>query len=187
VGFKNGTDGNISIAVDAIRAAAVDHYFLSVTKQGISAIVHTTGNDACHVILRGGNAGPNYSSTHVKEACQTLAKADLQPRLMIDCSHGNSNKDYKRQPIVASDVAAQLSDPASETADMIFGVMIESHLKEGRQNIPAEGPKGLQYGQSITDACIAWESTTAVLEELRSAVRARRANKEAKAAAGNGH
>ncbi|KAI9021086.1 3-deoxy-7-phosphoheptulonate synthase [Hyaloraphidium curvatum] len=184
VGFKNGTDGNIGIAVDAIRAAAVDHYFLSVTKQGISAIVHTAGNDACHVILRGGNKGPNYAAEHVAAACAELSKAGLAPRLMVDCSHGNSSKDYKRQPVVAGDVAQQLADPASRTADGIFGVMIESHLKEGRQNIPAEGPQGLAYGQSITDACISWENTVAVLDQLAEAVRARRENR--KRAQGNG-
>lgn len=135
------------------------------------------------MILRGGNKGPNYSAEDVKAACTELQKAGLGPRLMIDCSHGNSNKDYKRQPLVVADIAAQMSAPGSETADMIFGIMLESHLKEGRQNIPAEGPAGLTYGQSITDACISWESTIAVLDELRVAVQKRRANK---AAAGNG-
>jgi len=175
VGFKNGTDGNIGIAVDAIRAASSDHFFLSVTKQGLSAIVHTTVNDSCHVILRGGNSGPNYAAEHVGAACKELTKAGLSPRVMVDCSHGNSSKLFSNQPKVVEDIAKQLSNP--ETADTILGVMIESHLNEGRQNIPPEGPKGLKYGVSITDGCIAWADTVGVLDRLREGVRTRRANK----------
>jgi 3-deoxy-7-phosphoheptulonate synthase len=175
VGFKNGTDGNVGIAVDAIRAASSDHFFLSVTKQGLSAIVHTSGNDSCHVILRGGNSGPNYEAQHVEAACKELVKAGLPARVMVDCSHGNSSKLFSNQPKVVQDVAKQLSNPA--TADSILGVMIESHLNEGRQNIPPEGPQGLKYGVSITDGCINWENTVVSLNVLREAVHQRRTSK----------
>ncbi|KAI8877712.1 3-deoxy-7-phosphoheptulonate synthase [Backusella circina FSU 941] len=174
VGFKNGTDGGMTVAMDAIKAASHGHHFLSVTKQGLSAIVETAGNDACHVILRGGKSGPNYSAEHIKASAQDLIKNKLNPALMVDCSHGNSSKDHKRQPIVAQDVANQLAQP-EETGNYIIGVMIESNLVEGRQDIPHEGPKGLNYGQSITDACIHWEDTVASLNALREGVRARRA------------
>ncbi|MFT5085933.1 MAG: 3-deoxy-7-phosphoheptulonate synthase [Candidatus Latescibacterota bacterium] len=170
VGFKNGTDGTIQIAIDAIGAAQHPHHFLSVTKQGISAIVATTGNDSCHVILRGGNSGPNYAAADVDQVVAQLEKAGLPHRVMVDCSHGNSSKDHARQPIVARDIAAQIA----AGSDRIFGVMIESHLVEGRQSQKAGQP--LTYGQSITDACISWETTEESLNELAAAVRQRRQN-----------
>ncbi|MBB5019244.1 3-deoxy-7-phosphoheptulonate synthase [Chitinivorax tropicus] len=169
VGFKNGTDGNLKIAVDAIRAAQVPHHFLSVTKLGHSAIVSTTGNPDCHVILRGGKE-PNYDAASVDAAAKELEKVGLSPKLMVDFSHANSRKDYRRQMEVTDDVANQLA--AGEKR--IFGVMIESHLQEGRQDlIPG---KELCYGQSITDACIGWADTEVALRRLASAVRERRAN-----------
>ncbi|ORY07597.1 3-deoxy-7-phosphoheptulonate synthase [Basidiobolus meristosporus CBS 931.73] len=173
VGFKNGTDGNVRVAIDAIKAASNGHSFLSVTKQGLSAIVTTEGNEHCHVILRGGATGPNYSAEHVKAVSDQLVAAKLRSSVMIDCSHGNSSKVFSRQVLVAEDIASQLSN--KETGALIFGVMIESHINEGRQDIPAEGPTGLNYGQSITDACIGWEDTVKVLETLRKGVQARRA------------
>ncbi|EGG08609.1 uncharacterized protein MELLADRAFT_71440 [Melampsora larici-populina 98AG31] len=173
VGFKNGTNGGVAIAIDAIRAASAGHHFLSVTKQGLSAIVSTNGNDACHVILRGSTDGPNYSAQHVESCSAQLSKAGLRPSVMIDCSHGNSQKQFARQVVVAEDISTQLA--SGKTAQNIMGVMIESHLKEGRQDIPAEGPSGLVYGQSITDACISFETTIKVLETLAEGVRQRRA------------
>ena len=167
VGFKNGTDGNIRIAVDAIKAAASPHHFLSVTKAGHSAIVSTAGNEDCHVILRGGKA-PNYDAASVEAACQDLGKAGLAARLMIDFSHANSEKKFKRQIDVAQDVAGQMAGGD----DRICGVMIESHLKEGRQDLVPGKP--LEYGQSITDACIGWEDSIDVLNLLAEAVRKRR-------------
>ncbi len=164
VGFKNGTDGNLKIAIDAIGAASHPHHFLSVTKTGHSAIVHTNGNPDCHVILRGGKE-PNYSSSHVQAAREQLAKAGLDAKLMIDCSHANSNKDYTRQMIVAQDIAEQLKNGE----DAIMGVMVESHLVEGRQDKPET------YGQSITDACIGWDTTEALLALLADAQRSRTA------------
>lgn len=164
VGFKNGTDGNLKIAIDAIGAASHPHHFLSVTKTGHSAIVHTNGNPDCHVILRGGKE-PNYSSSHVQAAREQLAKAGLDAKLMIDCSHANSNKDYTRQMIVAQDIAEQLKN--GENA--IMGVMVESHLVEGRQDKPET------YGQSITDACIGWDTTEELLALLADAQRSRTA------------
>jgi 3-deoxy-7-phosphoheptulonate synthase len=174
VGFKNGTDGGITVAMDAIGAASHGHHFLSVTKQGLSAIIETSGNDACHVILRGGKAGPNYSAEHIKAAAKDLIKHKLKPIVMVDCSHGNSSKDHNRQPIVAQDIANQLANPV-ETGENIIGAMIESNLTEGRQDIPAEGAHRLTYGKSITDACINWEDTVKCLDVLRNGVRARRA------------
>jgi 3-deoxy-7-phosphoheptulonate synthase len=167
VGFKNGTDGNIRIAVDAIKAAASPHHFLSVTKQGQSAIVSTTGNEDCHVILRGGKT-PNYDSESVNAAAHELANAGLNSKLMIDCSHANSLKQYKMQIEVAKNVAQQLADGE----DKIMGVMVESHLNEGRQ----EHSVGcqLEYGKSITDPCLGWSDTLQVLETLAAGVRARR-------------
>ena len=167
VGFKNGTDGNVRIAIDAIRAAQSPHHFLSVTKAGHSAIVSTTGNEDCHVILRGGKE-PNYDSAHVDAAAKEVAAAALAARLMIDFSHANSAKDFKRQINVAHDVAAQLA--AGE--ERIVGVMVESHLVEGRQNLVPDTP--LEYGKSITDACLGWDDSVAVLEILAQGVRARR-------------
>jgi 3-deoxy-7-phosphoheptulonate synthase len=168
VGFKNGTDGNVKIACDAILAAKQHHHFLSVHKNGQVAIVETRGNDDCHIILRGG-AAPNYDSASVAAACKALAAAGLPERLMIDLSHANAAKQYKRQIDVAADVGAQLA--AGE--GRIVGVMVESHLKEGRQDLVAGQP--LEYGKSITDACIGWEDSVPLLEGLAEAVRRRRA------------
>jgi 3-deoxy-7-phosphoheptulonate synthase len=167
VGFKNGTDGNVRIAVDAIKAAASPHHFLSVTKAGHSAIVSTNGNEDCHVILRGGKQ-PNYDAASVDAACVELSKSGLAARVMIDFSHANSRKDFKRQIEVAHEVATQMS--CGE--DRIFGVMVESHLKEGRQDL--KPGIALDHGVSITDACIGWEDTVTVLDQLAEAVRKRR-------------
>jgi len=175
VGFKNGTDGNTQIAIDAIQAAGHPHQFLSVTKQGLSAIVVTRGNPDCHIILRGSNAGPNHGAEDVARAIASLERAKLPPRLMVDCSHGNSRKDPARQPAVARDVAAQLGAAGADGSAPVFGVMIESHLVGGRQDRVAGRP--LVYGQSITDACLAWSDTLPVLRELAEAVRARRAGR----------
>jgi 3-deoxy-7-phosphoheptulonate synthase len=168
VGFKNGTDGNVKIACDAILAAKQHHHFLSVHKNGQVAIVETRGNDDCHIILRGG-AAPNYDAASVAAACKALAAAGLPERLMIDLSHANAAKQYKRQLDVAADVGAQLA--AGERR--IVGVMVESHLKEGRQDlVPGRAP---EYGRSITDACIGWEDSVPLLDGLADAVRRRRA------------
>jgi 3-deoxy-7-phosphoheptulonate synthase len=167
VGFKNGTDGNLRIAVDAIRTSQHPHHFLSVTKAGHSAIVSTIGNEDCHVILRGGKQ-PNYDASSVDAACKELAAAGLAQRVMIDLSHSNSQKNYMRQIVVGREVSAQIA----HGDDRITGVMIESNLKAGRQDlIPG---KELVYGQSITDACIGWDETVPLLEGLAEAVRARR-------------
>jgi len=167
VGFKNGTDGNIKIAMDAIKAASQPHHFLSVTKGGHSAIVSTVGNNDCHLILRGGKV-PNYDAENVQAACDLLVKSGLRPRLMVDASHANSHKDYRKQPQVLEDVARQM-----EAGDeRIFGVMVESNLVGGRQDLIAGQP--LAYGQSITDGCIDWETSLGVLERLAAAVRKRR-------------
>jgi 3-deoxy-7-phosphoheptulonate synthase len=173
VGFKNGTDGNLKIAVDAIRTSQHPHCFLSVTKEGHSAIVLTTGNEDCHVILRGGKK-PNYDAASVELASRQLSSAGLAQRLMIDISHSNSEKDFKKQVIVGHAVAEQIA--AGD--DRIMGVMIESHLKEGRQDLSPG--KELSYGQSITDACIGWEDTVVLLEELAQSVRSRRIKTEAR-------
>lgn len=167
VGFKNGTDGNTKIAIDAIKAASQPHHFLSVTKGGHSAIVSTAGNGDCHIILRGGKQ-PNYDAASVQSAAEVLEKAGLPARIMVDASHANSNKDYRNQPKVAEDIAAQMEAGDSR----IFGVMIESHLVAGRQDL-VEG-QSLTYGQSITDGCIDWESSVQVLERLAAAVSRRR-------------
>ena len=167
VGFKNGTDGNIRIAVDAIKAAASPHHFLSVTKAGHSAIVSTNGNEDCHVILRGGKA-PNFDAAAVEAACIDLGKSGLAARVMIDFSHANSSKQFKKQLDVARDVGAQMA--AGD--DRIFGVMIESHLNEGRQDHTPGKP--LAYGVSVTDACLGWADSVESLEILAEAVRKRR-------------
>ncbi len=167
VGFKNGTDGNIKIAVDAIKAAATTHHFLSVTKAGHSAIVSTNGNEDCHVILRGGKHA-NYDAASVEAACGELGKSGLAARVMVDCSHANSRKDYKKQVDVAHDIGGQLANGE----DRIFGVMIESHLNPGRQDL--KPGIALDHGVSITDACIGWEDTVIVLDLLAEAVRKRR-------------
>ncbi len=168
IGFKNGTDGNVQIAIDAIRAASHPHHFLSVTKQGIQAIVATRGNDRCHVILRGGNGGPNFSPEHVEQYAKQLDKNQQPARLMVDASHGNSSKNHKNQPGVARAIGEQIR--AGDTR--VFGLMIESHLVEGRQDYKVGAPA--TYGQSITDACISFDDTVPVLEDLADAVRTRR-------------
>jgi 3-deoxy-7-phosphoheptulonate synthase len=169
VGFKNGTDGGVQIAIDAVRAAAHPHSFLGVTEQGLAGIVSTRGNTDCHVILRGGQSGPNYDAASVGKVLAALRAAGVPARLMIDTSHGNSEKDYRRQPRVARDIAAQIGQGERG----IIGVLMESFLVEGRQDLV--DPARLVYGQSITDACLSWEMTVPVLQELAAAVRARRA------------
>jgi len=170
IGFKNGTDGNLKIAIDALMASAQPHYFLSVHKNGQVAIVETGGNEDCHVILRGGKV-PNYDAESVNAACSALKAAGLMERLMIDLSHSNSSKQYKKQIEVGGDVGAQIAKGDRR----IIGVMVESHLVEGKQDL-IEG-KHLVYGQSITDACIGWEDSEKVLSLLAESVRARRATK----------
>ena len=168
VGFKNGTDGGVQIAIDALRAVAHPHRFLGVTEQGLAGIVSTRGNPDCHVILRGGQSGPNYDAGSVGKTLDALRDAGLPARLMIDTSHGNSEKDHRRQSLVADDVAGQVAQ--GETG--IVGIMMESFLVDGRQDL--RDPARLVYGQSITDACIGWETTVPVLRELADAVRQRR-------------
>ncbi|NDL62775.1 3-deoxy-7-phosphoheptulonate synthase AroG [Acerihabitans arboris] len=167
VGFKNGTDGTIKVAIDAINAAGAAHCFLSVTKWGHSAIVNTSGNSDCHIILRGGRE-PNYSAHHVNAVKVGLAKASLPAQVMIDFSHANSSKQYKKQLDVAQDVCAQLAGGEKG----IIGVMVESHLEEGNQSLEHGEP--LAYGKSITDACIGWPDTEVMLQQLAQAVRTRR-------------
>ena len=167
VGFKNGTDGNVKIAVDAVGAAAHPHHFLAVTKEGRAAVAATSGNPDCHIILRGGQL-PNYDADSVTAACAVLEKAGLPARVMIDASHANSAKKPERQPLVIDDIAARVADGDHR----IIGVMIESHLVGGRQELVPGKP--LVYGQSITDACLAWDASVASLERLAEAVRARR-------------
>ncbi|MBK8012909.1 MAG: 3-deoxy-7-phosphoheptulonate synthase [Deltaproteobacteria bacterium] len=167
VGFKNGTDGSIRIAIEAVQAAAHPHHFIGVTKQGIAAIVGTKGNRDCHIILRGAHAGPNFDRGSVADAAERLRTSGLGPRVLIDCSHGNSRKDPKNQPLVARDVASQVREGSGE----VMGVMLESHLVEGNQ---APAPtEALRYGQSITDACLGWNDTVRTLDELAEAARAR--------------
>lgn len=163
VGIKNSTDGKIQIAIDAIRSSAHPHHFLSVTKQGVAAIVATKGNDECHIILRGGSNGPNYDCEHIKQVRNDLARAELPERIMVDCSHANSGKDHVQQAVVAHEVAEQLERGESS----IFGVMLESFLEDGNQKHPSESE--LVYGCSITDACMSWERTEGVLERLAAA------------------
>ena len=167
VGFKNGTDGGVKVAVDAVKAASAPHHFLSVTKGGHSAIVHTSGNEDCHIILRGGRE-PNYDAASVDKVCSELGHAGLAARVMIDCSHANSQKQFERQIEVARDVAGQIA----RGDDRIIGVMFESHINPGRQDLlPGQS---LEYGVSITDACIGWDASVGVLRELADAVRRRR-------------
>ncbi|CAD0092610.1 unnamed protein product [Aureobasidium mustum] len=171
VGFKNGTDGTLDVAIDAIGAVKNPHHFLSVTKPGNVAIVGTAGNDDCFVILRGGKKGTNYHPKDIQESKEKLQKIGYtKPRLMVDCSHGNSEKNHKNQPKVAHELATQIA--AGEEA--IMSVMIESHINEGNQKMPKEGKSGLKYAVSITDACIGWEDTESVLAELADAVQKRR-------------
>ena len=170
VGFKNGTDGTVKIAIDAILSAYAQHTFLSVTKFGHSAIVKTLGNEDCHIILRGGSKGPNFTQEHVNAAVEALDKDKLQPRVMVDFSHANSSKQFKKQMDVGADVANQIANGSQS----IFGVMIESHLVEGRQDLKTGCLKDLVYGQSITDACIGWDDTETLLAQLSNAVATRR-------------
>jgi 3-deoxy-7-phosphoheptulonate synthase len=171
VGFKNGTNGDVRIAVDAIKAASAPHHFLSVTKGGHSAIVHTAGNEDCHIILRGGKE-PNYDKASIESTSTELARAGLASLIMVDCSHANSRKQHQRQVDVAADVAAQVA--AGDTR--IVGLMLESHLNAGRQDLVPGKP--LAYGVSITDACIGWDDTLATLQHLATAVRERRLHAE---------
>ncbi len=168
VGFKNPTSGNIQTGVDAILAAAQPHKFPSISIDGRAVVVTTTGNPHCHLILRGSRDGPNYDAGSVREAGVALERAGLPSRLMIDCSHGNSGSDYRRQPGVAAEVAAQIAAGSRD----VCGVMLESHLVAGRQDI-VRGRRGLRYGQSVTDACIGWDTTRDVLRDLAAAVRRR--------------
>lgn len=168
VGFKNGTNGSMSIAIDAMNAAAHSHHFMSLTKEGHSAIFCTSGNQYTHIILRGGKDRPNYDRVSVNQAAEELNAKGLRSRFMVDCSHANSQKIYKNQITVAHDIAQQISHGQKN----IMGVMIESHLHEGRQDIG--NAKNLKYGQSITDACIGWDDSEVVLRELAEAVRMRR-------------
>lgn len=172
VGFKNGTDGSIQVAVDAVVAARAPHSFLSVTMQGLAAIVNTSGNQDCHMILRGGRKGPNYEEEDVRLAQAGLEKVGVHhPAVLVDCSHGNSLKDHTRQPLVCNDVCRQVSKGSSS----IIGVMIESNLLSGNQKLTADNRNQLIYGQSITDACVDWSATETMLETLAAAVKARRA------------
>jgi 3-deoxy-7-phosphoheptulonate synthase len=173
VGFKNGTDGSIQVAVDACLSARSSHWFPSVTKEGVVAIFQTSGNPDAHIILRGGSrTGPNYGTEFVTDAAARIQKAGLNSRLVVDCSHGNSSKDHRRQPLVAADIAAQVA----AGSHVIAGVMIESHLVEGRQDW--KGKDASTYGCSITDACISFQETIPVLDGLAAAVRTRRAIKQ---------
>jgi 3-deoxy-7-phosphoheptulonate synthase len=168
VGFKNGTDGGVKTAIDAVLTARSRHWFPSVTKQGVSAIFQTAGNDTCHVILRGGTrTGPNYDAEHVRDICTGLGACGLREAVMVDCSHGNSGKDHRRQASVAASVAEQVAGGSRQ----IFGVMLESHLVEGRQDYTV-GVTPV-YGQSITDACMSLEQTEPVLEALARAQQSR--------------
>lgn len=175
VGFKNGTSGDVKIAVDAVGAASHPHHFLAVTRDGQSAIASTTGNPDCHVILRGGKT-PNFDAASVQAASEVLERNGLPPRLMVDASHANSSKKPENQPAVIEDIAAQLEAGQRR----IMGVMVESHLLAGRQDLVEGQP--LTYGQSITDGCLGWEASVAVLERLAAAVRARRLHAVSQAA-----
>ncbi|KAH9921100.1 uncharacterized protein B0H18DRAFT_1021883 [Fomitopsis serialis] len=174
IGFKNGTDGSVTVAVDAMRSSSNPHAFMGVTEQGLAAIVKTSGNQDVHVILRGGTKGPNFAAEHVKAAAAQIEKARPQyhPSIMVDCSHGNSQKNYENQPKVIDDICEQLV--AGEKH--ITGVMVESHINAGRQDVPPEGPAALKHGVSITDACVDWASTVEMLDKLNQAVKQRRMN-----------
>jgi 3-deoxy-7-phosphoheptulonate synthase len=177
VGFKNGTSGDCDIAFDAVVAGQHPHTFYSTTKHGTVAIVHSKGNDDCHVILRGGATGPNYSKEFVEKFVKQHEAKKIEVGMIIDASHGNSNKDYRRQPLVIDDICGQLKEGQMKIA----GVMIESNLLEGNQKIPSKKPEGqtmlqqLQYGVSVTDGCISWTTTVEVLAKMSAAVQARRA------------
>lgn len=169
IGFKNATNGNVQVAVDAVSAAHHPHHFLGATKHGLAAIVGTTGNDDSHIILRGSNTGPNYEAEYVQEAAKALNDAKMARRIMIDCSHGNSNKDFTRQPIVAASICQQIIAGSNE----LCGVMVESNLVEGKQTLTDKNK--LVYGQSVTDACIGWDDSVKLLSQLAQAVQKRRA------------
>jgi len=171
IGFKNGTDGSVTVAIDAMSSSSNPHAFMGVTEQGLAAIVKTRGNKDVHVVLRGGTKGPNYASEHVQEAAKNILKKREWASIMIDCSHGNSQKNHNNQPRVVDNICTQLA--AGEKH--ITGVMIESHINEGRQDVPEDGPDGLRWGVSITDACVDWERTVAMLDKLNEAVSQRRA------------
>jgi 3-deoxy-7-phosphoheptulonate synthase len=171
IGFKNGTSGDVQISVDAIRAAHHPHHFLSVTKQGIAAVVSTTGNNACHVILRGSNSGPNYDAKNIASTIKSLQEVNLTTKIMVDCSHGNSNKDHTKQAVVVKSLCEQINAGSKD----ICGVMIESNLVEGKQTLHHD--KKLVYGQSVTDGCISWENTKPLLQALADAVKQRRTKK----------
>jgi 3-deoxy-7-phosphoheptulonate synthase len=171
IGFKNGTSGDVKIAVDAVMSSTRPHRFVGVTEDGRAAIVETTGNRHCHVILRGGAGGPNYDAQSIRAAGEMLEKAGSRGNVMVDCSHGNSRKDYRRQPEVADALAEQIAAGGQH----LVGAMLESHLVEGNQKLKT--PTTLEYGKSITDACISWEMTTPILEGWATAVRARRKNR----------
>jgi len=173
IGFKNGTTGDVQVAIDACRSASSAHSFLSVTKQGLAAIVHTKGNPWGHVILRGGAGKTNFDAKSIESTQQAMEKAGLPPRIVIDCSHGNSQKKHENQPIVAADVGEQVAGGNWN----IFGLMLESNLQEGNQKLnPGETiPSKLKYGVSVTDACIDWATTETTLRQLAASARNRRA------------
>ncbi|KDR74194.1 hypothetical protein GALMADRAFT_16940, partial [Galerina marginata CBS 339.88] len=177
IGFKNGTDGSVTVAIDAMHSASNPHAFMGVTEQGLAAIVKTRGNKDVHVILRGGTKGPNFASEHVRKAAEDIEKKakkaqDEKPfgSIMVDCSHGNSQKNHRNQPLVIANICEQLA--AGERN--ITGVMVESHINEGRQDVPPAGPSALKHGISITDACVDWECTVGMLNQLDQAVKKRR-------------
>jgi len=178
VGFKSSTSGDVQIAIDAVRASAHPHHFFGVTEQGLAAIIATSGNPDCHIVLRGGRLGPNSDAVSVQAALESLERAGVAPRVMIDASHDNSLKDHLRQPLVAHEISEQVAQ--GQTG--IIGVMLESFLVDGRQNLG--DPAALVYGQSITDACMSWERTVPVLHELAEAVRARRSYQRERQAVG---
>lgn len=170
VGIKNSTDGNVQVAVDAVRAAGARHVFTGITDDGIAAILATMGNPDAHVVLRGGRSGPNYGPVKLSEVCERLSRAGLPQRVVIDASHDNSNKDHRRQPIVASELAARCAKGERD----VVGLLLESFLVEGRQDLELGQGDRLSYGQSITDACMSWPTTERVLRELAQAVQRRR-------------
>lgn len=170
IGFKNATDGRYTVAIDAIQCASRSHHYFGVTPQAITAITVTSGNENCHIILRGGNAGPNYDASHVQSVMKEFENRGLSAKIMVDCSHGNSRGNHFNQMLVARNVASQIADGN----DAIIGVMIESNIEEGRQDIGTEGLGGLKYGVSVTDVCIDLQQTEIVLEQLAEGVRARR-------------
>lgn len=170
VGFKNATDGSVNVAIDSLSSTKAQHHFIGLSKPGVASVVHTGGNDDCFVILRGGTNGTNFETQNVSATREMLRERGQRDVVMIDCSHGNSNKDFRNQANVAQTVGDQLRTGEKG----IIGVMIESNIHEGRQEMPVNGTAGLKQGVSITDGCIGWETTVAVLEQLAEGVRARR-------------